>query len=217
MRFKGITYQYFLSQYDLSLLRPFPEHRNHIGDKRIYLRHDIDSNIDASVRMAEYEQSIGIQSHYYALHLSDYWNKEGFEKLRYIQSLGHEMGFHNALITELILEEDLPAPLSLTEENIEQLKGKLHQYLGDMEREGLKVRGTCAHGHPTTKTHLYSNLDTWKHIDMKMKYDCNTVYRTHYHSDSANQWYGNPVDTAAMFSEKQQCVLMINIHPQWWE
>lgn len=236
LKFKGITYEDFLKQYDLTCLRPFPSILWPAGlekkpGKVLYLRHDIDSNIDASVAMAEYEASIGIKSAYYALHFSDYWDAKGFRKLKKIQDMGHEIGFHNAIFSEYIVKTGKKPDDSWSFEEYEHLQGKLAGALAKMRDAGLNVRGTCAHGHPTCITHEYGNIQLWKQygkpfrgefsLDMAeygLEYDCNIAYRDAYHSDSGNEWHGpveDPRKVANLF-RNTDITLMINVHPQWW-
>lgn len=231
LEFKGLTYGKFLNYFDLNYLAPFPicltpEQRTPSNRKTIYLRHDIDSNINASVQMAEFEAAMGIKSHYYALHLSDYWDKEGFKKLRYIQSLGHEIGFHNAILTELILNWKLEPGFYLNDLFKEEIIEKIDTYITTLREEDLLIRGTCAHGHPTCNTHNYGNIQIWNQaqkpyndfsVDLRsfnLEYDCNVVFRHDYLSDSGNEWHGYPLTMVQKVEAGHN--LMINIHPQWW-
>jgi len=233
LEFKGITYADFLNQYDLTTLQPFPatlkyDDKKQIPGSRLYLRHDIDSNIDASVRMAEYEQSIGIKSHYYALHFSDYWNAAGFEKLRLIQSMGHEVGYHNAVISEYIVKNSITPEHKWTDDDYVAITTRLFQTIMQLQSEGINVRGTCAHGHFTCHSHKYGNIQVWQQFnkpfngefcidlsDAFLEYDCNIAFRNAYHSDSGNEWNGDPLVMANYYAQNK-VTLMLNIHPQWW-
>ena len=67
-----------------------------IRPRDIMIRHDIDDNLDAAVRMAEREAQMGVVSTYYMLDTASYFYKpESIQKYQYIQSLGHEIGWHN--------------------------------------------------------------------------------------------------------------------------
>ena len=77
----------------------------------VILRHDIDYNLEASVKLAELEANAGIHSTYFVLLRTDFYNvasKAGQSALRHILSLGHKIGLHfdeTAYRTQLTLEE----------------------------------------------------------------------------------------------------------------
>lgn len=63
----------------------------------VILRHDIDNSLSQAVRLAELEAKEGVSSTWFVLLRTDFYNafsKAGTEALRYIQSLGHEIGLH---------------------------------------------------------------------------------------------------------------------------
>jgi hypothetical protein len=104
----------------------------------------------------------------------------------------------------------------------------LKHYISILRDEGIDVRGTCAHGHPTCITHQYGNIQIWSEYkkpfgslgsisltEVGLQYDCNMAFRHLYHSDSGNEWNGNPQIVAKEFASRD-ITLMINIHPQWW-
>ena len=66
-------------------------------DKCVILRHDIDYDISKSVDLAYFEKEIGVNSTYFVLLTSDFYNvfsKSSCEKLKCIISCGHEIGLH---------------------------------------------------------------------------------------------------------------------------
>lgn len=61
------------------------------------LRHDVDQSLDRAVRLAELEAEEGVQSTWFVLLRTDFYNaasKAGQAALRRIRSLGHEVGLH---------------------------------------------------------------------------------------------------------------------------
>jgi len=61
------------------------------------LRHDIDNSLSQAVRLAELEAEEGVRSTWFVLLRTDFYNpasRAGAEALRYIRSLGHEVGLH---------------------------------------------------------------------------------------------------------------------------
>lgn len=86
----------------LSLLREggyaFRDYHNYADTSRcVILRHDIDNSLSQAVRLAELEAEEGVRSTWFVLLRTDFYNpasRDGLEKLRRIQSLGHEIGLH---------------------------------------------------------------------------------------------------------------------------
>lgn len=63
----------------------------------VILRHDIDTSLPQAVKLAELEAEEGVQSTYFALLRTDFYNvfsKDGKGALDRIQSLGHKIGLH---------------------------------------------------------------------------------------------------------------------------
>lgn len=97
MEFTYCSYQRLLS-----LLKEqkysFLNYHNYADTFRcVILRHDIDNSLSQAVKLAELEASVGVRSTYFALLRTDFYNvasKRGQDALRYIQSLGHEIGLH---------------------------------------------------------------------------------------------------------------------------
>ena len=61
------------------------------------LRHDIDYDVDCALKLAEIEADEDIQSTYFVLLTSDFYNPHSSdvrEKLKRIDALGHEIGLH---------------------------------------------------------------------------------------------------------------------------
>lgn len=61
------------------------------------LRHGIDYNLSQAVHLAKLEAEEGINSTYFVLLRTDFYNafsKTGLEALNHIRSLGHEIGLH---------------------------------------------------------------------------------------------------------------------------
>lgn len=73
-------------------------YHNYIDSPRcVILRHDIDNSLSQAVKMATIEAEEGVQSTYFVLLRTDFYNpasKAGQTALRRISSLGHEIGLH---------------------------------------------------------------------------------------------------------------------------
>lgn len=66
-------------------------------DRCVILRHDIDYDISKAVKLACVEKELGVQSTYFVLVTSDFYNvfsTKGCEQLRAILDCGHEIGLH---------------------------------------------------------------------------------------------------------------------------
>lgn len=76
----------------------FRDYHNYGNTPRcVILRHDIDNSLDQAVKLAELEAEEGVRSTWFVLLRTDFYNifsKSGYEALRHIQSLGHEIGLH---------------------------------------------------------------------------------------------------------------------------
>jgi hypothetical protein len=76
-------------------------------ERFLAMRHDMDHDVENSVRLAEWEAAHGYRSTYYVLHGDWYWGDHGkaepstfvLNALDRIASLGHEIGLHNNAIT----------------------------------------------------------------------------------------------------------------------
>ena len=66
-------------------------------EKCVILRHDIDQDISKAVHLANIEKNEGVESTYFVLLTSDFYNvfsKESSEGLKRILDCGHEIGLH---------------------------------------------------------------------------------------------------------------------------
>jgi hypothetical protein len=102
------------------------------------LRHDVDDRLDTAVELAELEHVHGLRATYFVLHTASYYRHEPSfaATLRRLQDeLGHEIGFHNDLLT-------------LERVNGADAGDVLARELRWLRGEGLDVRGSAAHGSP---------------------------------------------------------------------
>jgi len=98
------------------------------------LRHDVDGRLDAADRLAELEHQRGIRATYFVLHTARYWSRPDLvERLQHLQDLGHEVGWHNDLVTL-----DLVAGVDPVE--------YLHAELERLRSAGIDIVGAAAHG-----------------------------------------------------------------------
>lgn len=93
-------------------------HENRADGRCVILRHDIDMSIEAALKMARLEADHDVQSTYFVLLTSDFYNAASARSrsmLKEIQALGHEIGLHfdetayadagkNAMVDKIIKE-----------------------------------------------------------------------------------------------------------------
>jgi hypothetical protein len=98
------------------------------------LRHDVDDRLESALRLAELEHDRGLRATYFVLHTASYYERDDLiGHLLRLQELGHEVGWHNDLVT-LQLVEGVDARSYLSRE------------LSRLRAAGIAVTGTAAHG-----------------------------------------------------------------------
>jgi hypothetical protein len=106
-----------------------PEGRVLVG-----LRHDVDDRLESALRMAELEHRRGVRATYFVLHTAAYYDDPRLlEALRRLQALGHEVGWHNDLVTLQLVHGVDP---------VEYLGRELRR----LRESGIDVVGAAAHG-----------------------------------------------------------------------
>jgi hypothetical protein len=106
------------------------------GEGDTALRHDVDSRLESALELAELEAARGLRATYFVLHTAPYWEgPELLPRLRRLQELGHEVGFHNDLVTAWRVEGADP-------------RGVLERELARVRSGGIEVVGAAAHGSP---------------------------------------------------------------------
>jgi hypothetical protein len=109
------------------------------------LRHDVDEWLDRAVDFAGLEADRGLRATYFVLHTARYWGRPDLiEALRLMQDDGHEIGWHNDLVTyECVAGGDARA--------------HFERELGRLRGAGLDVVGVAAHGSPECGRYGYHN------------------------------------------------------------
>ena len=125
------------------------------------LRHDVDSDINRALRMGQIEYSLGIQSTYFVLHDAKYYgNKDFIKKCLKLQDMGHEIGFHNNLLT-LAIKTGC------------KVKNVLEKELSYLKKNNINIFGTAAHGDPKCRgakgKYTYTNYEIFE--------ECSPQYR----------------------------------------
>ena len=125
------------------------------------LRHDVDDNIKSAVKFAYLENKYGIKSTYFILHTAPYYgvtifsyfkrNDDVLYFIRKIQEFGHDIGWHNDLVTLQIMYGLDPKDFLKTE-------------LGWLRENGISIAGTTSHGSHYCDVYHYLNSYFWKEV-----------------------------------------------------
>lgn len=110
--------------------------------KMVILRHDVDRNIDAALRMAQLESDFGLRSTYYVRKQPSVFKPEA---LRTINRIGHEVGYHYEVLTKT--KGDVQKAIQMFESELSSF------------REYVPVKTISMHGSPLTP---WNNMDIWK-------------------------------------------------------
>jgi hypothetical protein len=133
-RFTYRKYDRFLASLEGRAVVPLREFARGEGD--LALRHDVDSRLESALELARLERSRGLRATYFVLHTARYYRQHDLlERLRELQALGHEIGFHNDLVTLALVGDAEPGAY---------LRGELER----LRDAGLDVTGVAAHGSP---------------------------------------------------------------------
>jgi hypothetical protein len=100
----------------------------------VSLRHDVDDRLDAALAFARLEHERGLRATYFVLHTAPYYGPAAVEDIRALQErYGHEVGWHNDLVTiECVEGVDARAYLAVE--------------LARLRDAGIDVRGVASHG-----------------------------------------------------------------------
>jgi hypothetical protein len=124
-----------------------------------YIRHDIDHDLEAAVWIGRWEAEHGIRSTFCVLHSAWYYGPferggyrhgaEMIDAMLELQGLGHEINFHNNMVTLGLITGIDPDML-------------LHAELGYLRTQGLRIRGTAAHGDALCRKLGYFNQELFR-------------------------------------------------------
>ena len=212
-------------------------------ERFLALRHDMDHDLENSVRLAEWEAEHGFKATYYVLHTDWYWGDAAtgepssfvLRALDRIASLGHEIGLHNNAITAALRTDGDPVRI-------------LDRTLTALRRHGFDITGTVAHGDPLCHAAGYVNNEIFlecprpslgapdrviAHVDQKtgrsmrvalrpvpmadlgLTHEANFVRQTLYLSDTGGKWSRPFSEVDSRFGDEGG-YLQILVHPVWW-
>lgn len=97
MNFTYKSYENFINRLKVNGYSFVNYHNWNEHDRCVLLRHDIDEDIGKACFFADLEKSMGVQSTYFVLLTSNFYNvfsKEACDYLKKISDAGHEIGLH---------------------------------------------------------------------------------------------------------------------------
>jgi hypothetical protein len=138
-----------------------------------YIRHDVDHDLDLALAMAEFESRSGYFSTYFLLTPGSYaaearnyygWLEDGriihdphlIEKCARFIDLGHDIGFHNDVVSLSLQTGRPPREILLTE-------------IEFFAKNGIRLRGTAAHGNPLARELSYNNREIFAECVVRKK------------------------------------------------
>ena len=134
-RFTYREYAGFLHRLGERVVVPMREFAS--GDGDLALRHDVDLRLQSAIELARIEHDRGLRATYFLLHTAPYWTGEELvPAARRLQELGHEVGFHNDLVT---LERVF---------GLDDAGAFLREQLDRLREGGIEIVGAAAHGSP---------------------------------------------------------------------
>jgi hypothetical protein len=219
-RFTHAYYERFLDRLGEWKVVPMREFAQ--GKGALALRHDVDSRLDSALELARLEHDRGLPGTYFVLHTAPYWGRADLlERLRELQSLGHEIGFHNDLVTlERVQNTDIEA---YARRELERLR-----------EDGIEIVGAAAHGSPWChrlgfhNNYAFSGWDepvsgfpattVRRKLDpaaLGLEYEAYHVPRDEYFSDASfvNRRRRHPLDLELLPGRRT----IVLVHPDHWD
>lgn len=217
----------------------------YIESKKFFcIRHDVDADLDDAVRLAKLEYNNNIQSTYFLLHGSKYFEYSNvfLRKVKRIVDFGHDIGLHNNSISEKIR----------TKKSIYNI---INEPLVYLRKNNIPIYGTSAHGDQICYRYKFINYQMWEEYDstanfgfekpkvtfgqyslkdFDLKYESYFLDFTHYLSDSGCHFRGYVVKNKKRYERypkkknihkrildhyngKNSGFLQLLLHPSCWK
>lgn len=192
---------------------------------RVLLRHDVDDLLERSVAMAELQHKCGVCATYFILDTAPYWqpdNPDMWLKIERIQSLGHEIAWHNNVLSRWVQ----------TKRPIDDL---IEEPLLHFLQHGFQILGSASHGDRLCYEYGFVNYEVFTECkrsteakdfkepvieipkvsmkDFGLLYEAYHLPRQQYFSESGGNWKELP---QVQHFEDTEKITHILIHPQWW-
>ena len=167
------------------------------SDNDVILRHDVDFSLESALKMAEIENSLGIQSTFFILFQSEFYNPfspYSITLIKKIVNLGHSLGLH---FDESIISENNIDPLEIIRSEIDTMQKHYGTLIKIISRHNPAINPNSSLKLPDDIVNAYSEKFT---ADRK------------YLSDSVQNWR----EGCFCKHYKEHKKMQILIHPIWW-
>ena len=172
-------------------------------DCHAIIRHDIDMDLQEAEKIARIENEMGVQSTYFVLISSDYYNlfsKTNMESTNTILNLGHEIGLHFDITA---YGPNIP---------IEKIGKALRREISIFE-SGFNIKIKSFSWHIPRNDLIGVHLDVADEMELFNAYDPAFYYGYKYVSDSMMRWR-EPIED--YIKSKKYKKLQILTHPIWY-
>lgn len=193
------------------------------------LRHDVDDRLESALVFARLEHERGLRATYFVLHTAGYYRGPNLiPALLELQGLGHEVGFHNDLVTLQVVEGEDP-------------RAYLASELARLRAAGLDVVGVAAHGSYWGHRLGYKNEYFFRGLDdpqpgfpnatrvgnvelakgrleeFGLEYDASRLGETRYWTDSwvddtGRRWHPDLIDVPSLGATDRSIALVHSCH-----
>lgn len=219
------------------------ERRALLPARHIALRHDMDHDVENSVRFAEWEARNGFRATYEVLH-TDWYYRRGtrggpsrmvLRALDRITGLGHEIALHNnAIVAALLQDRD---PFEVLEEELAYLRRHGFEIVGSVahgdrlcrelgfnnselfaecpDPEGRDPRREIVRVDPVTGRRTAVRLAPVPMARFGLTHEAMVFGNVHYLSDTGGRWHRPFAEVAAAYA-RDGGFLQVLAHPVWW-
>lgn len=165
----------------------------------LILRHDIDMDLKAALRMSSIEKDLGIQSTYFFMlscPLYNVFGSDGAEQVRQLLAGGHHFGLHfDCAVYEDICADNLGYYVSRECDLLERFFDQPIEAVSFHRPGSLELSGVQLEKLPNSYEMVFRE-------------------KFQYFSDSRGEWgRGDPIDSEAFTNRKN---FHLCIHPIWW-
>ena len=172
--------------------------------KSVILRHDIDNSVEKAVKFAELEAKENVESTYFVLLCSNFYNVFNLEirkQIQYIHSMGHQIGLHfdEKNYTQEYYKTHPDGMISAIEEEAEILS------------QLLEVEISAVSMHRPSEETLHAN---YVFSNLINSYSNTFFHKFKYISDSRKCWRENP---RLVIECNNVNYLQILTHPIWYD
>jgi len=196
----------------------------------VMLRHDVDDDLDRSLRLAEIQSIKGIKATYFLLNTAPYWKGDPclWPKARAIQAMGHRVEWHNDCITDAAFSLRRKSPFECAQEVLSQFRDN-----------GIPVTGSASHGNglchklkyinyqafsecqeqsgtlsDTVRMALPPDFQPFPMAELGLNWEAYHVPHDLYFSEPGGKWKAFPSQEVLSRTDLRIQVL---IHPQHWK